>query len=287
MIDRYRRQVSMFGEEGQNRIRTAHVVQMGVGGLGMHVVQQLAYLGVRRWTILDGDTVSASNLNRLVGAVPDDVGKPKIDVAARLIRSIQHDAEINALPVMLSAKSTVDAIQTASVTIGAFDAELPRLRAIDACSLSGVPYVDLATEVISVDKNSEAIFGGRIVISYDGRGCLDCLGLIDQQELAREQLPPALQHSHDKLYGINRRELDGSGPSVVSLNGVIASLAGVEVMCLMTGLRRPRRQLTYRGDLGVVLGGDESGRKDCPSCARWAGNTSPRAKLKLDGHPTS
>jgi hypothetical protein len=260
----------MLGEAGQSRIRTAHVVQIGIGGIGMHMVQQLAYLGVRRWTIVDGDTVSVSNMNRLVGALPDDVGRPKIDVATRLIRGVQPDAEINALPLMLSGESTVAAIQTAAVVIGAFDAELPRLTAIEACSLSRVPYVDLATEIISVRDNSEAIFGGRIVIAYDGQGCLDCLGLIDQRELAREQLPPALQRAHDQQYGINRRDLDGSGPSVISLNGVVASLAAVEVMCLLTHLRPPRRQLTYRGDLGVVLRNDQSGRKGCPSCTRWA-----------------
>ena len=268
MTDRYQRQIALFGQAGQDRISHAHIVQVGVGGLGMHMVQQLAYVGVRRWTIADGDTVSVSNLNRLVGALADDVGKPKVDVAARLIRNVQSDAEIQAISVGLPDESIADAIRTATVVIGAFDAELPRLKAIEVCSLAGVPYVDLATEVISVGATG-LVFGGRVVVAFDGNGCPDCLGLIDQHELAREQMPPALQHTHDQQYGISRRELDGSGPSVISMNGVVASLAAMEVICLLTRLRPPHRQLTYRGDLGVVHRNGEPGRKDCPSCTRW------------------
>ena len=268
MTERYQRQTALFGETGQERIRAAHIVQIGAGGLGMHMIQQLAYLGVRRWTIADGDTVSVSNLNRLVGALPDDVGKPKVEIAAQLIRNVQSDADIHSLPLMLPDESITSAIQTAAVVIGAFDAELPRLWAIETCSLSGVPYVDLATEVISVGAN-EIIFGGRIVVASDGRGCPDCLGLIDQRELAREQMRLTQQRIYDQQYGISRHDLDGSGPSVISINGVVASLAATEVMCLLTGLRPPHRQLTYRGDLGVVNRNSTSGRKECPSCTRW------------------
>jgi molybdopterin/thiamine biosynthesis adenylyltransferase len=268
MTDRYQRQIALFGEAGQARVRAAHVVQTGAGGLGMHVIQQLSYLGVRQWTIADGDAVSVSNLNRLVGALPDDVGKPKVDIAARLIRNVQSDADIRALPVMLPDESITSAIQTATVVIGAFDAELPRLRAIETCSLNGVPYVDVATEVISIGA-TEVVFGGRVVVASDGQGCPDCLGLIDHHELAREQMPPELQRTHDQQYGISRHDLDGSGPSVISMNGVVASLAVTEVMCLLTGLRPPHRQLTYRGDLGVVYRNGAPGRNECPSCTRW------------------
>jgi len=268
MTDRYKRQIALFGDAGQSRISAAHVFQIGAGGLGMHTIQQLAYLGIRRWTIADGDTVNISNLNRLIGALSDDVGKPKVDIAARLIESVQPEAEIHVLPLMLPDESITRAIQTATVVIGAFDAELPRLMAIETCSLSGVPYVDLATEIISVGDN-EVIFGGRIVVASDGQGCPDCLGLIDQHELAREQMPPELQQIHDQQYGISRHDLDGSGPSVISINGVVASLAVTEVMCLLTGLRPPHRQLTYRGDLGAVHRNGACGRAGCSSCSRW------------------
>jgi molybdopterin/thiamine biosynthesis adenylyltransferase len=45
-------QIQFFGVKGQRRIRQAHLVVLGCGGLGLPVIQQMAYLGVRRWTRL-------------------------------------------------------------------------------------------------------------------------------------------------------------------------------------------------------------------------------------------
>lgn len=268
MNDRYARQVALFGPAGQEKIAAAHVVQLGAGGLGMHVIQQLAYLGVVHWTVADRKVVSETNLNRLVGAYIEDIGALKVSIAQRLIRGIQHDAEITGLEVDVPDATIAAAIADAHVVIGAFDKEEPRLWALDLCSQNGIPYVDLATEVISPAAGA-VVFGGRVVVAHDGTGCLDCLELIDRRELAREQMPDGLGELHDAQYGVRRDDLAGSGPSVVSINGVVASLAVTEVMCLLTGLRPPRRQLTYRGDCGGVTLNTQLGREKCPFCTRW------------------
>src|SRR6266511_5683611 len=64
--DRYARHIPLFGAEGQERIGAASVAMVGLGGLGSQVAQQLAYLGVSRFHLMDGDVVSTSNLNRLI-----------------------------------------------------------------------------------------------------------------------------------------------------------------------------------------------------------------------------
>src|SRR6266851_5345750 len=92
--DRYSRQIALFGEAGQQRLADASVVLIGLGGLGSHLAQQLAYLGVRRYTLVDGDTVGDSDLNRVIGATGDDVGILKAHVAGRLIHSIQPAADV-------------------------------------------------------------------------------------------------------------------------------------------------------------------------------------------------
>ena len=56
--DRYDRQISLFGLEGQNRIKAVRVGLVGLGGLGSHLAQQLAYLGVTRYALVDGDLAS-------------------------------------------------------------------------------------------------------------------------------------------------------------------------------------------------------------------------------------
>jgi molybdopterin/thiamine biosynthesis adenylyltransferase len=267
MTTRYDRQLALFGSEGQHLIETAHVAIAGIGGIGMHLVQQLAYLGVRRFTIADDDTVAETNLNRLVGALPCDIDQPKIAIAVRLIEAIQPGANVVAVPEKVPHPDVLDAFTGAAVVVGAFDRETPRLHLTDWCSTVGLPYVDCATEVIPTSTGP--VYGGRVVVAGDGDGCLSCLDLIDHNEVAREAMTDAQRVDHDKIYGINRSALDGSGPSVVSINGVIASLAVTEVMCLLTGLRKPVRQTTYHGNQASVRPSADIPRPGCPFCARW------------------
>src|ERR1700694_1397677 len=99
MAERYDRQVLLFGAKGQDRIASLTVLIAGLGGLGSHVAQQLAYLGVRSYTLIDPDSVEPSNLNRLIGATERDVlnKTPKVQVAHRVIVSVQPAAKVTEL----------------------------------------------------------------------------------------------------------------------------------------------------------------------------------------------
>ena len=65
------------------------------------------------------------------------------------------------------------------------------------------------------------------------------------------------------LYGMKREHLNGTGPAIVSVNGVIASLAVTEIMVYMTGLRRPHSIMTYLGHLGIVTARKDPAPMDC------------------------
>ncbi len=69
------RNEALFGAEGQRRIAQTKVAIVGLGGLGSHVAQQLAYLGVADYALVDPDIVTDSSLNRLVGAIDADVAE--------------------------------------------------------------------------------------------------------------------------------------------------------------------------------------------------------------------
>jgi len=86
------------------------------------------------------------------------------------------------------------------------------------------------------------------------------MDLLDQEQLREDTMTAATREAHDRIYGINRDALQGTGPSVVSMNGVVASLAVTEFMVWRTGLRQPNGLLTYRGDQGGVrISRDEPG----------------------------
>ena len=61
---RYSRQIPIIGDDGQKRIEQAHVAVAGCGGLGSNVITQLSVAGVGNFTIIDGDVIEESNLNR-------------------------------------------------------------------------------------------------------------------------------------------------------------------------------------------------------------------------------
>jgi hypothetical protein len=130
-----------------------------------------------------------------------------------------------------------------------------------------IPYLDLATDT------GAGFYGGRVVFAT-GTGCLSCLDELDQQRLAQAAMTADQRTAHDRIYGIPRGELDQTGPSVVSLNGVVASLGVTELMAWATSLRPPHPYLNYRGDLGTVNRRIGPPRPDCYYCQRWCRSTS-------------
>jgi molybdopterin/thiamine biosynthesis adenylyltransferase len=259
--ERYARHIALFGSEGQQRIAATSALIVGLGGLGSHVAQQLAYLGVVDFVLVDADTVSTSNLNRLVGAGPADVGAPKVDIAARMIQAIQPQAEVTNVAAHFAADHHAAEVADADILFGCLDDDAARLELVRHASVHALPYIDLASDVAPGGE-----FGGRVVFAKDGERCLSCLGELDQHVLARAQMTDEQRAADDKIYGIEREALDEGGPSVISVNGVVASLAVTEFMAWRTGLREPVGYLNYRGDRGTVGSRADPERPYCHYC---------------------
>ena len=270
---RYLRQVALFGADGQRRIEGSNVAIVGLGGLGSHVVQQLAYLGVRTFSLIDDDVVSESNLNRLIGATPDDIGTQKIDIASRLAQEILPGTTISSHPSKHDDEACLSDLGASTVVFGCVDDEPSRLNLLERCAELGVPYLDAATDVILPgDAGGELVYGGRVCFNFVTSGCLSCLDQLDQEELRVASMTADQRRAHDEIYGISRDLLDGGGPAVVSLNGVVASLAVTEFLVWITGLREPRRVLTYAAEIGGIRVNLDNPPDSCPYCVSWRRN---------------
>src|SRR5574341_956050 len=129
MESRFARNVQAIGKEGQQRINNTQVAVAGFGGLGSALTQELAYLGVGDFVIIDSDIVEENNLNRLVGARPDDVGKLKIDIAKHMIYSIagKRSITINTLPLDIRHHEAIEALKQVDVIFGCVDNDGARL----------------------------------------------------------------------------------------------------------------------------------------------------------------
>lgn len=271
---RYSRQIALFGEARQQRLRDASVVLIGLGGLGSLLAQQLACLGVRRYTLLDGETVSHQDLNRLIGATGADVGSLKAHVAARLIRAIQPAADVRLVtePVPLGLLGAGAAVGSATAVIAALDNDEDAMRFIltELCSIPGVPYIDAASGVSRA--GGDVAYGGRVVVAGPAAGCLFCRGELDWPE-AR------------KTTDLRERQAAarGGGASLVTVSSVVASLAATELACLISGLRPPCGMLTYRAHEGIVTRSGDQPARHCLYCDRWA--ASSRQRVRMTGKP--
>jgi molybdopterin-synthase adenylyltransferase len=266
MPDRYDRHLGLFGAAGQRRISETVAGIVGYGGIGAQVGQQLAYLGVRRFRIFEHDMIDETSLNRLVGASPSDVGLPKIDIATRVLRSVQPEAEIRAVPHRLGPDSA-SLLQDATVVFGCVDRDDARVQLLAYLSELGIPYFDTATDT-GETETGVPWYGGRVATSL-GDGCLMCMDVLDARTVAEASMTGVQRETQARLYGVPVDQLDRSGPSVVSVNGIIASLAVTEFMVYTAGLRAPQRVLTYRGERGVVSVDATAPQPDCYYCARF------------------
>lgn len=244
--ERFARQVALFGNAGQKKLRQTSVAVVGVGGLGTHVVQLLALLGVGKLALIDSEELETTNRNRYIGAYYYDPipGSRKVILGARLARAIDPGIVVTTVDDSLISEGAFEAVRMADWTFGCLDKDGPRLILTELCAAYARPYVDLATEVIS-DERPE--YGGRVLVSNNGRGCLVCYDELDSEEAQRQLSGPEGARQRNELYGVKRESLQGSGPSVVSLNGLIASLGVTEFMVAVTGLREPAPLQHYYG----------------------------------------
>jgi molybdopterin-synthase adenylyltransferase len=97
----FERQARAFGAAGQRLISAVKVAIVGLGGTGSHVAQQLAYLGVANFLLVDPKRLTITNRNRVVGTVASDVGLPKVEIARRMILGIADIARVE--PILLIA----------------------------------------------------------------------------------------------------------------------------------------------------------------------------------------
>jgi molybdopterin/thiamine biosynthesis adenylyltransferase len=265
----YSRQLLAFGEAGQKAIAGTHAAIVGVGGLGSHVAQQLGYLGVGRMTLIDGDRVEDTNMNRLVGAGTSDLGTPKVDVVAAAVRRVNERAKIEAIAADLRSQRALKSLQDIEVVFGCVDNDGARLILMELCCAYRKLYIDSATEIIPAESDRPFDFGGRVVVSIPGQFCLSCSGELDM-EVAKADLEPEdvtqVRKAHG--YGISER---GPAPAVVSLNGIVASIAVTEFMVAVTKIRAAHRKSTYRGMRGVVQVSTDERRPDCINCGYLLG----------------
>ena len=102
------RLINLFGENNLEKIKNAHILLVGIGGVGSFCFETLIRCGVENITVIDCDTYEESNLNRQLYATLDTLGKKKIDTALARAKSINENVNINVLDTFLDFNSDFD-----------------------------------------------------------------------------------------------------------------------------------------------------------------------------------
>ena len=102
MEDFFSRSEALLGAEVMEGLRTKRVILFGVGGVGSWCAEALVRTGLVHLTIVDGDTVQPSNVNRQLPATRETLGRPKVEVLKERLLTINPEAEIEAIYKYLS-----------------------------------------------------------------------------------------------------------------------------------------------------------------------------------------
>lgn len=140
---RYSRQILLpqVGIEGQERLRAARVLIVGMGGLGSPVALYLAASGVGHLVIVDHDLVELSNLQRQIVHTTDRIGQPKVVSAQQALQGINPETTVTALNLRLDVEALTEQVALADAVVDATDNFATRFALNRVCVAQKTPLI--------------------------------------------------------------------------------------------------------------------------------------------------
>ncbi|OGT90160.1 MAG: hypothetical protein A2286_09185 [Gammaproteobacteria bacterium RIFOXYA12_FULL_61_12] len=239
---RFARQILLLdvGIEGQQRLLDAHVLIVGLGGLGSPVVLYLAASGVGRLTLVDHDRVELTNLQRQIAHGSDDIGTPKVESASTAAHRLNPECRITCIQERVDGQHLNELLDDVDLVVDACDNFDTRFAINQACVGRGIPLVSGAAVRW---EGQVTVFSGKA-----GEGCYRCLFPEDGEDDTRCST------------------LGVASPLV----GVIGSLQAMEAMKVLTGAGEPlfNRLLAYDGLTAAWRSIKLRADPHCPVCGR-------------------
>jgi adenylyltransferase/sulfurtransferase len=204
-IDRYSRQIMLeeIGYQGQLKIRAAKICVVGVGGLGNPITTRLVAMGVGKLRIIDRDVIELSNLHRQTMFDESDIGQVKVEVAAKKLKKLNPDVEIESLPISINDYTALDAIEGCDIVIDALDSVNARYALNKACVEKHIPFVTGAAVGVS---------GQAFTIIPGTSACYSCMFPV----LDEDSMPTC--------------SIEGVHPSILSIVGGIEVAEAIKII---------------------------------------------------------
>jgi adenylyltransferase/sulfurtransferase len=119
--ERYSRQILLFGEEGQEKLKNGTIFIAGAGGLGSPISLYLAVLGIGTIILVDDDIVERSNLNRQILHSERDIGRKKTQSAQEKLQAINPDISVRVIDTTIDESNVHDLVGNADGIVDAMD----------------------------------------------------------------------------------------------------------------------------------------------------------------------
>ncbi len=259
--EQYDRQVRAFGAEGQQILRSIKVAIVGLGGTGSVVAQQLAHLGVSHYTLVDPDTVEASNLNRLVGATHADVGVHKVAVARRQITALQPLARCVEVVGDVVNEDIAAHLLDVDFIFACTDSMASRAVLNQLAYQYLVPCIDVGVAVGVAHREIQYVTGRTQMLSPT-LPCLVCTELLDAEQVRRELLSEEQRKRDPYIVGAPIPQ-----PAVISLNSTMSSVAVTMFLSAVTGMPSDARMVIYDAIRGTLRPNAMAPRPHCIVCS--------------------
>ncbi len=141
--EQFSRTELLIGKDGLNKLQSAHVLVVGLGGVGGYAVEQLVRAGIGKLTLADADSINESNINRQIIALNSTVGKAKTECIAERMYDINPNVELILHHKYFTEEDFADLLKDADFdyVIDAIDTLAPKVALILETVKSGIPLI--------------------------------------------------------------------------------------------------------------------------------------------------
>jgi tRNA A37 threonylcarbamoyladenosine dehydratase len=121
----------LFKKEGLDKLKNSHVLVVGMGGVGSFAAEFIARAGVGAMTIVDGDTVDITNINRQLPALHSTIGQPKVTIVGDRLMDINPELKLTRLQEFLSPERAYELVtKEYDYVLDCIDSITPKLNLI-------------------------------------------------------------------------------------------------------------------------------------------------------------
>lgn len=233
------RHVRAFGPEIQTILSDLRIAVVGAGGTGSAITEQLVRLGVRHLLLVEADDLSASNVTRVYGSTPRDVGRPKIEVLRDHLQTIAPDLDCRIIGRMATLKPVAQALAARDLMFGCTDDNAGRLVLSRLSTFFLLPVVDVGVLLSSDASGMLNGIDGRVTTLYPGSACLVCRNRVDLARASAElKTPEERQRLAEEGYAPALGQIE---PAVVAFTTAVAAGAVNELLDRLIGYGPPER----------------------------------------------